>query len=261
MHRSEQSGKRSAWVISTLGYKGLLQLPPRVSEQRYVSNLCSSNVMLPTRALPRLRNAGQSQDDLDRCSNGVIALRLETEVGDYGRDPLSDFHEAFQSNFMPWVQRRVENFRKFVPQFEWPNGGDFETRDPTVRPESQDSHFSPSLVDDGHAVVRGSNAPNDSPGLKMSGPSHAHTSISSAPEANDDSPYMGFPGAETDLTSDFSDGSATPKPSINMFPHCDGPMSTEEDDLNDKSSVDEFGNLNLFPSTNDGSMREIPTTK
>ena len=57
MHKSEQNGKRSAGVISTVGYKGLFQLPPEVSENRYVSNLCSSNVMLPPRALPRSWNA------------------------------------------------------------------------------------------------------------------------------------------------------------------------------------------------------------
>ena len=53
MHKSEQNGKRSARVISTLGYKGLLQLPPEVSDNRYVSNLGSSNVMLLTRAPSR----------------------------------------------------------------------------------------------------------------------------------------------------------------------------------------------------------------
>ena len=160
---------------------------------------------------------------------------------------VSQFREAFQNTFMPWVQRRVENFRELVPQFEWPTGGDFETRDPTVRPESQGSLSSPSLVEDDHAVIGGNNAPSDSAGLTMSEPSHAPTSSSSAPEADDDSPYMGFPGAETDLTSDISDGLVTPNSSINVSPHCDGPMSTGEDDVDDKRVFDEFANLDLFP--------------
>ena len=161
---------------------------------------------------------------------------------------VSKFREAFQSTLMPWVQRRVENFCKFVPQFEWPTGEDFETRDPAVRPECQGSHFSPSLVDDDHAVVGESNAPSDSAGLTMSGPSHAPTSSSSAPEADDDSPCKGSPGTDPDLTSDIRDGLATPDLSISMFPHCDGPSSTGEDNVYGKTMFDEFSDLDLFSS-------------
>jgi hypothetical protein len=49
IHRSDQSGKRWAGVIGTLGYKGAFLVPLEVSDNRYVSNLCSSNAMLPTR--------------------------------------------------------------------------------------------------------------------------------------------------------------------------------------------------------------------
>ena len=66
---------------------------------------------------------------------------------------------------------------------------------------------------------------------------------------------MGFPSADPNLTSNITDGLVTLNSSIKIFPHCDGPLSTGEDDVDDKTMLDEFGNLDLFPFLLRGGVR------
>ena len=128
---------------------------------------------------------------------------------------VSRFQQAFQDTFMPMVHDHVENFRRFVPRFEWPIGQVLETRDLPARHEYQDSPSSTSPGNDDYVVSSRDNALDDSIEFLMSRSSDMLSSTSSDPCALEDSPRLGFPVADSDRLSDISDGLSTPNSFIN----------------------------------------------
>ena len=116
---------------------------------------------------------------------------------------VSKFQQAFQDTFMPMVHKHAENFRRFVPRFEWPIGQVLETRDLPARHEYQDSPSSTSPGNDDYAVSSRDNALDDSMEFLMSWSSDVLSSTSSDPCALEDSPPLGFPVAGFDRLSDI----------------------------------------------------------